>query len=426
MKDLYTFDTTKEEAKKSYDLVTIAYHNFFRELGLPFVWVLAQSGAMGGEISHEYQLRSPNGEDEIVRCTSCRYALNVEESLRILLRRMPSEERVWFPSCPGGRSLSSPTWDETSLGLQNYHSEPFLSSDGMTLVVAVTLKGNQSRGFNMTPISKLVPLDTSITNPYSVFKQRVEQCAEKDLKFYSVRLITDWNIPCTGAQWKFWAYNRSESYGRYLEVPTDVWGSPFSLTQVLTGDDCGSQQCQRAGHQGTLVRERSIELAHTFNLGTRYSKALHATVAPPSAGSKGGESKVDVQMGCHGVGLSRMIGAVADTYRDQHGLRWPRLMAPFEAIIIRRRDSATAADEIYDSLAYGTESIDCVIDDRDRDVGERFKEAMAIGYPLVIDVAKNWEQHRMCKVFFRRRDQGHVPAQVPFDKLKEFAVSFLK
>ena len=424
MKDLYTFDTSADDALRTYQLVYQAYRDFFRELKLSVHPVGAEAGHMGGATNHEFQMKSSSGDDEIVSCTGCGTKINAELVGPSDIRKRQKIDPTVIQASTEARRLSSPSWEEAILNVEPIHSEPFLSADGLTLVIAVIAREDKTRAFNLKELNRIVKLDTSLKDPYRAFWNSIRSTKDEDLKYYRVIVLADIMVDCKG-DWKFLTYSQQDAKGEWIPLWTDTIESPRSLVSVETGDSCNTQECLDAGREGTLRKERSVELAHTFNLGVRYSSMLDANVASPTAGIKGGAVTIPVHMGCHGIGLTRLIGAVADTHRDEYGLRWPRLMAPFEALIIRRRGYERATEELYDLLSSGTKPIDCVIDDRNRGVGERYEEALVIGYPLILDVGRSWAQDHSCNVTYRLPNTRHAEVLIHLDVLKDTLVNLL-
>lgn len=167
---------------------------------------------------------------------------------------------------------------------------------------------------------------------------------------------------------------------------------------------------------GKLRIRRAVELGHTFHLGTRYSKPLNATVGES-------ESSLDrrpIFMGCHGVGISRMIGAVASKLSDDKGLNWPALIAPYQVVIIpgggTGEDTVIQVHDKLNSHAEGSKSSDIVIDDRQSTLIQKLKDADLIGYPVIVVLGKQWIETRRCEVQCRRLN---VKTFVPLRELKQ-------
>jgi prolyl-tRNA synthetase len=215
-------------------------------------------------------------------------------------------------------------------------------------------------------------------------------------------------------------------------------GTPLSLLRVQEGDRC--PRCL-GGH---LKVHEAIELGHTFHLGSRYTKQLDGHVTIPDeiikdhetdfemstrAKTSSSDSQVLVQMGCHGIGVSRMIGAVADTLADEKGLNWPRVMAPFEAVIVPNKGLDDAALEVYDTISkaqhsFNESAIDIVLDDRTtKMLPWKLNDADLIGYPVIVVVGRKWKTEKKCEVQCRRLK---IKEDVPLEELPTFIRSVLK
>lgn len=199
-------------------------------------------------------------------------------------------------------------------------------------------------------------------------------------------------------------------------VSDPVTGAPLNLLKTKAGDGC--PRCEG----GTLAVTGAVELGHTFHLGTRYSEPLKAVVTNEN------QEWCPMVMGCHGIGVSRMISAVAEGCRDSNGLCWPRVVAPFEAVVVYK-DAAMKADaeEVYDLLSSSglemQEGVDTLLDDRERDFVWKLKDADLIGYPVMIVLGKAWAKKRVAEVQVRKTRQK---VEVGMGELKETVQGFLK
>jgi prolyl-tRNA synthetase len=210
---------------------------------------------------------------------------------------------------------------------------------------------------------------------------------------------------------------------------------PLNLLRIRNGDPC--PRCLK----GELKMQKAIELGHTFHLGTRYSDPLSANVTVPDdilrnesteiTGVKQDKSRpvhqVPMQMGCHGIGVSRMIGAVADTLADDRGLNWPRVMAPFEVVIVPSKGRDEDALDVYDALralpmTSGDSSIDLVLDDRGVSFPWKMHDADLVGFPIIVIVGRRWEAEKMCEVQCRRLE---VLQELHIGELQDFVMSLL-
>ena len=432
MKDLYTFDATHTEASQTYKRVRESYDAFFKEFKIPFLTAEAASGAMGGDISHEYHLKTRKGEDDIVICNSCNYAANEELAQSRLMQTMSDHGNQ------DGRTERA-----TSYSLDPHNNfQPQFKHDSLqwvginrncsTLVqafipkeVEISVGGEKhvrKTQINLHAIKSRFPdIDLSVEDPVATFIKhlQLQQRPEKSraeiaskpriLRAFDIRFA---KIPSSNEVSSIDGLNvpiLAES-----EKPADR----IDLIKIETGDPC--PKCA----DGTLKVESAVELGHTFLLGTRYSAPLKATVTTKDSPN----SHVPMQMGCHGIGISRLIAAVADTLADDKGLNWPRVIAPYEAVIVPTEDTESGAVEVYDVLTgardhTASEAIDTLLDDRKKQLGWKLRDADIIGYPVVIVVGKHWTQGRKCEVQCRRLGLKEV---IPVEDLRSFVQKQLR
>lgn len=410
MKDLYTFDSTQEKALKTYETVRRAYSAFFDEFKIPYLVAEADSGDIGGNLSHEYQILSQKGEDNVICCTSCSYVAN-EEMATSAHRSIAKDILSEHNKSPGVVSpVDIHQHPEASAEIYYLRTFPYkrwigVSKDRSTIFVAIfpaeiqdaTLM-NKDTQRNPYVLKKIFEdLDPSVEDytKYIVGKPRFRECFDYRLP---QSFINDYHLE---ESTKIAGLATSPRHDEYISSPINPprnKDDTYDLIKIQTGDAC--PKCSN----GILKVHRTIELGHTFHLGTRYSAPLNSTFAtnpnststtPPDKTPKPPpppNHEVHFQMGCHGIGISRIIAAIADSLADSTGLNWPRVIAPFEAIIIPARGLESAATEIYDRLLASTHPgrIDAILDDRDRDLGWKLKDADLIGYPIILVVGRAW------------------------------------
>ncbi|KAL7956323.1 hypothetical protein V8C34DRAFT_289119 [Trichoderma compactum] len=379
MKDLYTFDLTVENAVETYRDVAAAYGAFFADLKLPVLVAEASSGDMGGEHSHEYHLSHAIGEDTVAACNSCGYTANDEVAAARSSRQLDD-------------AISS-----SSFGIWRG-----ITNDRTTLVnVWYPRLGNSPSGdiYNIHAVKSVVPeLDTSVSDAVSFWKAAVQRAGghSGELQLLNVidsRLATAFedirgDLPLFPADLTGGQIQQSST----SQTPD---GGDLNLLRIMDGDGC--PRCDT----GKLEIHRALELGHTFLLGTRYSEPLEASVALPQSPGV----QVPVQMGCFGIGVSRILGAVAEQMADDTGLNWPRAIAPFEVVMIPTSGVNEQTLEFYDALAkhQGTGAgLDIVLDDRKEAFGWKMKDADMTGYPVVIVLGKAWRENGVCDVQCRR------------------------
>lgn len=366
MKDLYTFDASHDKALETYKDVCRAYVNLFNELKIPYLVADADSGNMGGKLSHEYHFVSEKGEDNVWSCSSCDYVANEE-----LVEKKPPAGQGSNTSLDNTLQFRGITLDRKSVvniivprpeTMEPSHSKSPSWDDISTYV-------------NLHAVKRAVPsLDTGIEAKtlHDLLSELSSSAPE--------RLVHDQSLAA---------------------VDGDSIGD---ITPTQPGAPC--PRCP-TGH---LSVQKAIEVGHTFHLGTRYSDPLSALVAVPDA-----KEQQAIHMGCHGIGVSRLIGSIASLLSDAQGLNWPRAVAPFEAIFMMTPQVAEAdATALYDALR--SKGVDAVLDDREKRLGWKLQDADLIGYPVILVLGKTWRQSAAVEVQCRRLGVKKV---VPGDALAD-------
>jgi prolyl-tRNA synthetase len=373
MKDLYTFDSSVEAALDTYQQVRAAYNGLFTELGIPFLTAEADSGGMGGKLSHEYHLESPLGEDIVWNCDKCNYAANDEV---VEARQCDSATESW-------RAIK--TWRSISKD-RSRHIVVVYPAQYQATEAAV-------EDLDQKILKEVYPdIDFSIDCPDTLDTTPANQTK-------SVTFIFD---PRISAE-EYFVSKTPTGQNTVTIVRADC-----RLTAIQSGDLC--PRCPN----GHLTPHRTIEVGHTFHLGTRYSEPLDVTAMPATPG----EPPVPVQMGCHGIGVSRLIGAMASILASPtgqrmpaFGLRWPLAIAPYHVLVISLDQNLNpVAEEVYDCLAnlssVATQGkIDVLLDDRDKPVASRLYEADLVGYPIVTIVGRAWTRSKKVEVYCRKTGQ---------------------
>ena len=370
MKDAYSFSTSLEQLNTAYQSMYDAYCRIFTRCGLKYLAVEAESGPIGGDASHEFMAPSPNGEDRIVYCESSGYAANLE---RAETGRKPP--KVATPAGVGEmKKVSTPnaTSIEQVSRFLKLPAEKFIK----TLIyladdkpIAVLIRGDheanegkirRAAGVKALELADEATIRTATGAPVGFAGPVGINCpvyADHD-----VALIAD---AVTGAN-EADAHLTGVNIGRDWTVDTT-----YDLRNAAEGDPD-----PRSGEPMKFVH--GIEIGHVFKLGTKYTDALDATFLDEK-----GERK-PIIMGCYGIGVNRILAALAETSHDDKGLIWPVAIAPFEVVVVplSAKDDAVrqAAEKIYADLQ--SAGIDVLIDDRDERPGVKFNDADLIGFPV--------------------------------------------
>lgn len=427
MKDLYTFDYSAEEALKTYQAVKHAYTQLFDELKIAYLVAAADSGNMGGTLSHEFHFISSKGEDRVVSCSDCDRVYNEElaDGKTHNFDEPAGQSTVaGFQTgdtpVEGGPTVSNGRWmaisqDRNTL-LRAWYPK-FTMQDGCVEPVERHIN---SHAVKAVASAAGIDLDLSVENPLERWISHVkEKSSDGDaplvLDLFDSRVRPYERAPRGDLEEAFNSVP-SIKISRLDRFPGTEY--KLSLTRVLDGDQC--PQCEK----GWLTSHPAVELGHTFHLGTRYSEVLNASVSVNPAVLKGSpgsvarsekEQIVPMQMGCHGIGVSRMISAVANRLADSKGLNWPRAMAPYEVVVIPKSDLDSVGEQVYDYLTtQGSRPVDALLDDRDKSMGWKLGDADLIGYPVIVVVGNGWKKHQTLEVQCRRLG---VKENVSWDQL---------
>jgi len=382
MKDAYSFDRNAEAAVKSYEAMYTAYCRIFERLGLTYRAVRADTGAIGGALSHEFQVIADTGEDALVYCPTSDYAANIElaEALPLIATRGAATQALTKTPTPG-KSTCADVAQLLSLPLERTVKSLVLATDEKTEAGDVTkttvwlllvrgdhdlneVKANKvpglNQGFRFATVGEIEShfgTKPGYLGPVGL-KQPVKVVADRTVANMSDFVVganeVDFHI--TGVNW-----------GRDLPEPDLV----ADIRNVIEGDPSPDGK-------GVLAIQRGIEVGHVFNLGTVYSKPLNATYL-----DENGKPQL-MEMGCYGIGVTRILGAAIEQNNDDRGIIWPAAMAPFELVLCpigydRSADVQAAADKLYGELqALG---IDVILDNRGERPGAMFADWELVGVP---------------------------------------------
>ncbi len=374
MKDAYSFDVSEEAALRSYEQMRDTYHRIFKRLGLEYRVVEADSGAIGGKQSAEFQILAQTGEDWIVACNACDYAANAEVAQAgpaappaSGTAELQPLEKVKTPDTRSIDEVVSFFGDETTAA-HTLKSLLYLAAEGLCLAV---VRGDHE--VNELGLARHLGVEEVLLASDAA----VKEATGTEIGFvgpvgFAGRIIADPDavaVPnaIAGASDTPYHY-KNVNHGRDFEAEV------VSIRQAASGDPCPN--CD-----GKLELYRGIEGGHIFVLGTHYSDKMHATFLDEAGSSQ------SIVMGCYGIGVSRLIAAIMEQHHDEHGIRWPVNVAPYEVIITpigKEAAPLTQATEIYDALR--AEGVDALLDDRAERPGVKFKDADLLGIPLRVTV----------------------------------------
>jgi prolyl-tRNA synthetase len=378
MKDAYSFDLDQDGLRQSYKLMYDAYHHVFERCGLTFRPVEAQAGEMGGDVNHEFMAVAAVGEDDFVWCRTCDYAANVEAARRATPEpereaRVDAApmEKVHTPDMPGIAPVAK-----------------FFDVDASETLKCIAFDSDGEMGLALVPGDREV---NEFALAAALAPRSVRLYSDEDFDKHpelprgyigpnhpdAAVVVADPSVSApiawiTGAN-EVDHHVRNCVLGRDFTV--DVWAP---LVTIVSGD-----LCPRCGNP--LSVDRGIEVGHVFQLGTKYTETFDARYTDEQ-----GEQH-PMLMGCYGIGISRILAAVAEEFHDDSGLAWPPALAPYDVHLIALPgtgdDAAavtTAADELYARLEARGSSV--LLDDRDVRPGVKFADADLLGMPVQLIV----------------------------------------
>ncbi len=372
MADAYSFDVDKEAMQGSYRTVFDAYLRIFGRLGLDAVPVEAEPGAIGGDVNHEFMVPSAVGEDQFVRCPSCGYAANVEAAARGIPDPPAADDGAdpdpmvehHTPDRPGISDVVGVFADRGVTAADFLKSMAVFDERGRPTLLLVP----GDREARLPSGWRLFEDDDFSAHP-GLVKGYVGPAGQQQHGF---RVVGDLEVRARGP-WITGA-NRPDHHvtGAVLDrdFTVDEWGSYAEVR--------GEDACPRCGRAVELVR--SVEAAHTFQLGYKYSQVMAGATFVNEAGDE-----APFSMGCYGMGVSRLLAVVAEEHHDERGLAWPTAVAPYQVHLAalgagRAPEVAAAADQLYRGLMEA--GVEVLYDDRDVSPGVKFADADLIGVPV--------------------------------------------
>jgi prolyl-tRNA synthetase len=374
MKDGYSFHATVEDAQREYRNMYDCYVRIFKRCGLEFRPVEADTGAIGGSLSHEFQVLAESGEDAIVSCDNCDYAANVEkaelkrEAAQPATGTAPLEE-LHTPGKGGiddvAKYLKEP--------VERFVKTLVYLADGKPLMALI--RGD--RGINELKLKAALGAEQlDLAGDAAVREVTGAEVGYAGPQGRSVPVVADPEVAAiasaiTGA-------NKTDYHVRGFNLGRDVRNAKLVDLRTAAGGD----PCARCG-KGTYRAYRGIEVGHVFFLGTKYSEPMAVRFLDADGREK------PMLMGCYGIGVTRIAAAAIEQNHDNDGIRWPMALAPFQVIITTAGKEPTleqAAETLERELA--ARGIEVLYDDRDERAGGKFKDADLLGIPLRVTVGK--------------------------------------
>ncbi len=376
MKDAYSFDATVEGAEKSYWSMYEAYTRIFERCGLEFRAVLADTGNIGGNFSHEFMVLAPTGEDIIMSCDKCDYAANLE------LAEIGGQEVAEYISEESSDSIKevhTPNLKSVEEVAQQLNVTPSNLIKTMIVEVDGNLIAALVRGdceLSLTKLRKSLGTEiVELATPEQILEATGGPMGFSGPVGLNIRTVADISVKTMGTS--VTGANKADYHVINVTLGKDFEIKEFYDIRVASdGDKCS--KCDG----GSLVSTRGIEVGHVFMLGTKYSEAMSATFVDSD-----GKEKPFI-MGCYGIGIGRTVAAAIEQNHDESGMIFPKALAPFQVTVlplkIKDERILAEAERIYSELIEA--GYEAIIDDRDVGPGFKFKDAELIGIPIIVAV----------------------------------------
>ncbi len=415
MKDAYSFHTSQQSLQETYDVMHKTYCAIFDRLGLEYRPVVADSGSIGGDRSHEFHVLADSGEDAIAFSTESNYAANIvlAEALAPAQKRAEPGEEMKLVETPGLRTIADLV-NDFKLPIEKTIKTLVVkaSEECETPVVALLVRGDHE--MNPTKAEKLKLVSTPLTmadeadirsaigaGPGSLGPVNLPIPCIVDR---SVAQMSDFGAGANIDDKHYFSIN----WGRDVEL-----GEVADIRNIIEGDPSPDGE-------GEVQIARGIEVGHIFQLGTKYSKAMKATVLDESG------KAVEMAMGCYGIGVTRVIAAAIEQNHDDKGIIWPASLTPFDVVIVpigmkKSGRVRQKVQELYDSLlAFG---VDVLLDDRDERPGVMFADMELLGIPHRIVIGERGLDKGVAEYFHRNTGEQK---DLSFDNLLETLIEMVE
>ncbi len=406
MKDAYSFDADEEGLEKSYQKMYETYHRIFENCGLKFKAVEAHTGAIGGDVSHEFMVLAETGEDTIAFCEACGYASNIELTPAETSENYPQEspkplEKVYTPGVRTAKEVAD------FLGLP-------VAKITKTLIyiveeneaVAVCIRGDHE--VNEIKLEKILG-----GKPFRMAKdEEIRRIAGASPGFIGpkglkIKIIADKSL----VGYPNFVIGANEDEYHYINANLGETFTPDMIADVRKATE--GDLCPHCGKPLSFLK--GIEVGHIFKLGTKYSLPMKAMFL-----DKDGQMKPFI-MGCYGIGVSRVLAATIEQNHDEKGIIFPWQIAPFQIGIIPLKDSfKEKAESLYQGLS---QKWDVLLDDRDERPGVKFNDLDLIGVPLQIILGKAFEEKG--EVEIKQRKTGERVYLKP-EEIENYVQGFAK
>lgn len=402
MKDLYSFDRNLEGLDKSFDAMVEAYKKIFMRCGLDYKIVQASGGGIGGFDTQEFMVLCDAGEDDVLYNDEDGYAANVEMATSILppvADRDDIGDEIESFATPGIVTIEALTKFEGGAAAEHQIKTLVYIADEKPVLALLrgdhqlneaklssALAASELRAAREDEIVELLGARPGSLGAVGVEKQTI--LCDENLR--GRKRMT------TGA-------NKDGFHLRSVDVERDIKVSQWAdLREAQEGE-----ASPKGG--GALKKSRCIELGHVFKLGNKYTKAMNATFL-----DENGKTQI-MEMGCYGIGVSRIVAAVAEIHHDERGVVWPKEVAPFDVHLLlldKDEELVSAAEKLYTQLR--AQNVDVLFDDRNERPGSKFADADLFGIPTQIVIGKTTRETGLAEI---RNRADKSSTQVALDEV---------
>ena len=390
MKDAYTFDMDEEGLDRQYHLMYDAYTRIFTRCGLHFRPVVADSGAIGGSGSHEFEVIADSGEADIVYCKDCDFAANIEAvEPKALSSSVHNDKAKEIVETPGQHTIQM-VCDFLHAPVACSVKDVVYKLDD-TVVLALVRGDHEVNEvrlqnlFNAVNVGLASDEDLKRCGLIAGYISPIGLKKADNFEIIVDTTVMEMEDACCGA-------NAVDKHYVHVNPKRDFGDVRVETIRLITAEDC----CPKCG--GMIELKKGIEVGQVFKLGTKYSEKLGCTYL-----DRDGKTHPMV-MGCYGIGITRTVAASIEQNHDKDGIIWPVAIAPYEVVIVpaNNKDEGVmnAARHLYDEMEDCRDEV--ILDDRDERAGIKFKDADLIGYPIRVTIGKKWKESGLVEVRLRR------------------------
>jgi prolyl-tRNA synthetase len=410
MKDMYSFDRDEAGLDESYWACYHAYERIFSRCGLDVRPVEADSGAIGGDVTHEFMVLADVGEAVVLYCSACDYAANVEraESGKVAQSEVPPKQLPMEEVATPGKTTIAEVTEFLGAAPQQCIKTMIYLADGEP--VAALVRGdhelNEIKFQRVLGCASLELADAATIERVTGAPVGFAGPVGLRIPVVADHAVTEVVNAVVGA-------NKADYHIKNVNIGRDFQVTRTADIRVVVAGD----PCPKCGAPLTIAY--GIEVGQVFKLGTKYSAALKATFLDENG------TEQPLIMGCYGIGVGRTVAAVIEQNHDEHGIAWPVAIAPYHVIVvpvtIKDEQQAKTAREIYEALQRA--DVEVVLDDRDERPGVKFKDADLIGFPIRITVGPKSLSKGMAEITLRKTGER---MELPVDQITDYVVKTIK